>query len=395
MKSLFLTLALSAAAVPLPAASDSCRGAMNLLNRLKEEITPALSAPDAANRKTLQEMDRSLKQASDICQSEPEIYYYRALIESKLGIPNDFVKRRAAGFQLSYDPFTPPPSATPPANDSPVVRNKWALVVGINKFKDPGIGTLRYAAKDASDFGDFLEDPKGGRFEHARVHRILNEDATLQGIHEGIGWLRNNVREDDLVVVYFASHGSARTMDPNGMSYILTHDSDVTDPVKLYATSVQMIDLVQQLNRDLRVRRVILFLDTCFSGDAAGARGVIAFAPSAAPSKSAVSSSTVFSKAFDNFATGMGRAVITASRADQLSQESEALHNGVFTSCLLASMRSGGSELPLGKVFEDVRDRVIKTVRNQTPSSQFSGKADSFVLGVAEGQAPAASSGGR
>jgi uncharacterized caspase-like protein len=89
----------------------------------------------------------------------------------------------------------------------------------------------------------------------------------------------------------------------------------------------------------------------------------------------------------------MGRAVITASRADQFSQESDTLHNGVFTSCLLGSMHAGGSGWALGKVFEDVRDRVAKAVRNQTPSAQFSGKADSFVLGVAEGQAPPGSNG--
>jgi hypothetical protein len=38
--------------------------------------------------------------------------------------------------------------------------------------------------------------------------------------------------------------------------------------IQLYATSLQMIDLVQEVNRQLKARRVTLILDASFSGDA-------------------------------------------------------------------------------------------------------------------------------
>ena len=395
MKLCALAVALAAVSSPLLAQGDACRGAVSVLSRVKEEITPDLSKSDPAGRETLGKMQVSLEQATHVCQTVPELWYYRALVESRLGMrANIKVQQSAAGFKTDFDPFTPPPSAKPPADNGPViVRRKWALVVGINQFKDPNVNTLRFAAKDAADFAAYLQDPKGGRFQSGRVRLLQDDQATLQNIREGIGWLRDSVQQDDLVVLYFASHGSPRAADPNGMSYIITHDTDISNPAKLYATSLQMIDLVQQLNRDLKVKRVILFLDTCFSGDAAGARGVLAFAPASAPPQEVVSSGTVFSGALRVLSTGSGRAVITASRADQFSQESEALKNGYFTSCLLNSFRDGGVEWPLAKVFQDVRDRVMKAVKNQTPSSQFSGSADSFVLGVPEAEASSAQTG--
>ena len=59
-----------------------------------------------------------------------------------------------------------------------------------------------------------------------------------------------------------------KRQDPNGVSYVVVHDTNLDDAATLYATSLQMIDLVQQINREIKARRVVLVLDTCFSGDA-------------------------------------------------------------------------------------------------------------------------------
>src|ERR1700677_379736 len=36
------------------------------------------------------------------------------------------------------------------------IADKWALVIGVSKFQDPTIPQLRFAAKDAQDFANFL-----------------------------------------------------------------------------------------------------------------------------------------------------------------------------------------------------------------------------------------------
>jgi uncharacterized caspase-like protein len=85
----------------------------------------------------------------------------------------------------------------------------------------------------------------------------------------------------------------------------------------------------------------------------------------------------------------VGRAVITASRADEESWEDKADQNGYFTHCLLAALRDGNGNNALGQVFTKVRDEVKESVskdegQRQTPTSDFSEQAASIVISVPE-----------
>jgi uncharacterized caspase-like protein len=197
-------------------------------------------------------------------------------------------------------------------------------------FTIPGWGSFTMQSRTRPTSPTFLPTPKRGRFQAAQVRHLVNEQATLRSIREGLGWLRVNVQPEDMVVIYFASHGSPRSADPNGVSYIIANDTEVTPAEKLYATSLQMIDLVQNINREIRARRVVLILDTCFSGDAqtAAKRGVALWDTEPPAGTSAAAT---FSAALQNLKVGLGRAVITASRADESSWESPDLMNGYFT----------------------------------------------------------------
>jgi uncharacterized caspase-like protein len=251
--------------------------------------------------------------------------------------------------------------------------------------------------KDSSDFVDYLKDPKGGQFDPAHIIHLANDKATLEGIREGLGRLRVDAQPDDLVVVYLSSHGSPRDIDPNGVSYVVVHDTNLDDAATLYATSLQMIDLVQQINREIKARRVVLVLDTCFSGDAltslqAGAGGSAArgFSASVPLDKSAEAPSPpAFSAAFQNLTIGYGRAVITASRANQESWESAKLKNGYFTHYLIDALRTTHSSESLDQLFPQVRTLVSTHVKaevgaSQDPSYEFSEGANSIVLGAAQ-----------
>ena len=423
-------LALLLAAAPLAHAdADSCNGALSALNRVKEEVSPKLSADTPAGKAKLQTMASTLERGTRVCRDFGELWYYRMVVAHRLGIEKDAVyaktKVAALGYTSEYDPFSLPPSAepappakssspsqppgqspdttpnpTPTPNPAPTpvpgkVRQKWALVVGIDSFTDKRIPSLHYSVKDSSDFVDFLKDPKGGQFDPAHIIHLANDKATLEGIREGLGHLRVNAPPDDLVVVYVSSHGSPRDVDPNGVSYVVVHDTNLDDAATLYATSLQMIDLVQQINREVKARRVVLVLDTCFSGDAltsleAGTGGSAAkgFNVPIPQDKSAEpSSQPAFSAAFQNLKIGYGRAVITASRASQESWESTKLQNGYFTHYLLDALRTSHGLETLDHLFPEVRTLVSTHVKaevgaSQDPSYEFSDGADSIMLGT-------------
>lgn len=412
-----LSVCLDASAL---AQADACRGSLSALNRVKEQVTPALSPATEGGKKKLAVMLHTLENGTRVCsESYPEIWQYREAVGRRLGTPDGLESAKIARKAIeennfaraAFDPFSQPPIAPPGpaiaqagsqgighaavAAVAQPVHNKWALVIGINTFEDPAVPKLHFASKDAKDFAQYLRDPKGGRFPESNVTVLTDEAAKLQTIREGIGLLRVKAQPDDLVVIYISSHGSPRSIDPNGVSYIIAADTHTDTPERLYASSLQMIDLVQQINREIRARRVVLLLDTCYSGDAqgkdvdeaSGSKGITrvwsAEPPAQAPS------SQGYSEALDNLHFGYGRAVITASRANQQSWESETYRNGYFTHFLLAALTVENSA-PLEHVFRSLKEEVSTSVKaekkaDQTPTSQFSDQGQDIVLSVTGG----------
>jgi len=117
--------------------------------------------------------------------------------------------------------------------DKPI-RDKWALVVGISKFKNKSVPQLKYAAKDAKDFYRFLINKCNFAPDHVRL--LLYEKATERRVMSELGskFLARLARNDDLVVLFFSTHGSPSQLDLRGKSYLLAHDSD---PEDLFATA--------------------------------------------------------------------------------------------------------------------------------------------------------------
>ena len=60
------------------------------------------------------------------------------------------------------------------------IRDKWALVVGISKFENDKIPTLKYSTKDARDFYNYLV--KEANFQPSHVRMLLDEKATRRRV---------------------------------------------------------------------------------------------------------------------------------------------------------------------------------------------------------------------
>jgi len=354
---------------------STCGAALETVNWTREKLArPNLGA--AALAPILSYLELSTQS----CATNGDLWYYRYLVERRLGAAANklaYSKKKAEDWHSdalakNVDPFAPQPAAPLPAG--PVAR-KWALVIGIGDFKDATIVPLDYTAKDARDFQNVLVDGSLGGFAPERVRLLLDSEATLVRIREGVGWLRANAGPDDLVLVYIASHGSPRQFDPNGVSYVLVHDTDAENSEKLYATALQMIDLAEDLSRDLRSGRVVLILDTCYSGDAARMR--------------LDGGMTVFAPALEGFSRAPGRVVMAAANGDQPSWESADRRNGYFTFFLVDAFRQGHARWPLQQLFDDVQKNVAATVqrelhKTQTPLMTGSGAIRDVSLAVAE-----------
>jgi len=163
-----------------------------------------------------------------------------------------FLKRR---------PISPPAGVE--AAPGPV-RNKYALVVGVGKFKNKKITQL-YAARDATAFHKFLIDPQGGNFPSENVTLLLDERATKNNIEKALKDIERIAGADDLVCVYFSSHGTPP--DKYGGVFIVTYDSVVIPRDKIWYTSVTE-KMLSEFVQKVRAKRLLIIVDACYSNGA-------------------------------------------------------------------------------------------------------------------------------
>ena len=248
------------------------------------------------------------------------------------------------------------------------IRDKWAVIVGIGQFKDPNIN-LKYASKDAKDFANFLVKDKGFAPDHVQL--LTDQQATRANILSLLGskWLPRVAEPDDLVVIYFSSHGSPSSLDVGGVNYLVAHD---TDPNDLYATGIAMQDLARIIKARVHCDRIMLVLDACHSG-------------SVAPSSKGLGREANVN--VDAIVQGTGQLVLSSSSPEQRSWESKRYEGSVFTRHLIEGLKKNGKLTTLGDAFnyldeetkrEVLRDRGV--LQSPIMKSKWEGK--DLILGV-------------
>jgi uncharacterized caspase-like protein len=277
------------------------------------------------------------------------IYYRNALL---------FTSQKGATASASGPGAGPAPTtvpANPAAADTGFVRQKYALVVGVSKFQSSKIPPLKYSAKDARDFADFLIDPKGGRFYKENVTVLTDEQATTREIRAALASIAAKAMSDDLVLIYFSTHGSEPAMDrtKSGSGYLITNDTEVDN---LFATGFGMDDLANFLQQKLRAERIVTFLDTCYSGDTA--RNLQGTGSKALQ--------VLSDESFRQIAQGKGTVVITSSTNRELSWESDEKQNSFFTLFLMESLRNRNGLGTIRQIYTDIQRTIPAAVREYT-----------------------------
>lgn len=232
------------------------------------------------------------------------------------------------------------------------IRDKWAIIVGISNFEDPKIPKLQYSAKDAVDFYKFLE--KTGNFKRDHMRLLLNEKATQRRILTELAtlFLHRVAEPDDLVVVFFSTHGSPTEEGPGGNNYLVAYDTSIDE---LFATGVSMQAIMSTLRDRINSDRILLVLDACHSGaTTVGAKGMTRAANFDA----------------EALAQGSGQLVICSSEPAERSWESKRAPNGVFTKKLMEGLTKNGSQTRLADAFSYLQTQVQKEVKEDRGQAQ-------------------------
>jgi uncharacterized caspase-like protein len=259
----------------------------------------------------------------------------------------------------------PVPSTSPSA--APSATQFWAVVIGVSEYSDSRIPSLRYASADATAMYDWLVSPAGGRYAPARVKLLLDREATAANIRDALfSWLRQAI-EEDVVLIFFAGHGSPDSPDTPNNLYLLPHDARYQN---IASTGFPMWDIETALKRFIKAKRVVVIADACHSGGVGEGFDISRRATATAPSNPIASGLNALA------AVGPGVVVLSASDDKQFSAEGAMFGggHGVFTHFLLEGLKGQADynqdrRVTLGELIPYLSENVRRATRNaQSPT---------------------------
>ncbi len=202
---------------------------------------------------------------------------------------------------------------------SPLYRNSWAVVIGINDYKQ--WPKLRYAVNDARSVAEALRTKLG--FPAENIIELYDGDATGEKIREVLGYQLadpKKVSPNDRVFVFYAGHGMTRELPGGGeLGYIIPADAELSK-YQNQAISMSQLDDFSSL---IPAKHLYYVMDSCYSGLALTRAGM-----------SVGQSSNYLQQVTQRRA----RQILTAGGADQQVSDNGPGGHSVFTWTLLQGL---------------------------------------------------------
>jgi uncharacterized protein YcbK (DUF882 family) len=202
--------------------------------------------------------------------------------------------------------------------------DKWAIIIGINSYKDSSFDPLSYAVADAQSIYGLLIDEEYGGFN--RVELLTDKSKkkpTRENILDALVRVEDLADADDTVLIFFSGHGLER----DEISYLLPSDAkrkSVKDSGIPISRFIAALD-------DTKAKVQVMFFDACHAG-----RGLLE-----AEHPHPHTGSLGFSQSqFDLLGKEAdGRVIFASCGPREISWEDGAKKQGVFTYYLLEALR--------------------------------------------------------
>jgi replicative superfamily II helicase len=224
------------------------------------------------------------------------------------------------------------------------------LFIGIDRYASPNINELSCARRDALALEAIFADTLGGE-----TVLLTDADATRARIEAEFAALKD-CDPDDTVVIAFSGHGSET-------HELATHDTDIAN---LTTTAIPLA-LLEHWFAQIPAKRLICFLDCCFSGGFGAKVLQVEVKPRDLLSIDARLAQLA----------GDGRVVFTASSATEPAYEHTRFGHGFLTYFLLEALKGAEEVLSEGKlslyrlldhVTRRVKAAALQIGREQTPT---------------------------
>lgn len=226
------------------------------------------------------------------------------------------------------------------------------LVIGINRYRNSALN-LNYAEADAQGIASFFDSTQSKRlFRQVQVHRLLNEQATLQGIKQAFDQIKSQARPQDTVVIYLAGHGDVVENE----WYFVPHDLTTPEMESDMKKGGLSRGMLEEMVKSVQARKFFMMLDACKSGGAVIAmRGYEE------------------RKALAQLARSTGIYVVSATTDKQLAAEMSELGHGVFTYVLLEGLKgkAGAPKITVEGLIQYVKDKLPDLTEKYRGAPQY------------------------
>jgi hypothetical protein len=224
----------------------------------------------------------------------------------------------------------------------------YGLIIGVGTYQD-STRDIPVAERDASGFYDAITAPESG-YARAQFTLLVGSDATTARITAELSALAKRATSDSVVIVSYTGHGSVSTSN----LYTLATTDSCFDPETHAITdhTGYTITALATAVRLFAARRVLIIINACGSGHL----GRLADGGLATGAIDDYQSKTLM-------ADGRGRALVVASRPDELSYFYPQDTYSVMGQAMIDGMRgvithSAGGYIGLVEWYEAIYDQV-------------------------------------
>jgi len=286
----------------------------------------------------------------------------------------------------------------------------YALLIGVDEnYVDKW--ALPDVAKDIGALAKVLTHPERCAYPASHVKIVTGQEATRQGILDGLEWLQKRIHADTssnaTAVVYYTGHGWRDASASPPEFYLIPYDIRED---KIRSRALRAVDFAEAVS-ELKPQRLLVVLDCCHAAGM-GVKGMLslpagyieaAVAPSLLMGEEEVSTGpgTRGVKGLEGIAQGKGRAVLSSSSGEQSSYIRKDRKMSIFTYHLIeaftghAQPQEGATEVLVSDVMSHVWRHVPRSAKadygeEQTPDYQVSGNFPIALLlggkGLSKGQ---------
>jgi Caspase domain len=151
--------------------------------------------------------------------------------------------------------------------DTATTPNKWALLIGIDKYKYSEVRPLSGCVNDVNLMESILRENFG--FPDSHITVLRNEEATRGRILGALDQLVKDMGQDGIVVIHYSGHGSQMTDrendEPDGMDEtVVPHDSGRSPHPNCDITDDEIYLRLVSLSK--KTSYTTLIFDCCHSG---------------------------------------------------------------------------------------------------------------------------------